>query len=96
MKVTLGVPERWRKTVAGFAGKEGLPIAITGEDNCTIKIADSEESRESVENTLYAGGWIRCSVARRLSVTLGTTEKKTGALLNLLNIKIRDCELGCF
>jgi hypothetical protein len=41
-------------------------------------------------------GRIPCAAAFKLSEELGLTRSRLGELLNELNIKIIQCQLGCF
>jgi hypothetical protein len=41
-------------------------------------------------------GKIPCASAFRLAEELGMTRSKLGELLNELNVKIIQCQLGCF
>jgi hypothetical protein len=41
-------------------------------------------------------GRIPCAAAFKLSEDLGLTRSRLGELLNELNIKIIQCQLGCF
>jgi hypothetical protein len=41
-------------------------------------------------------GKIPCPVARKIAEDLSVSYKEVGRLANKLNVKITDCELGCF
>jgi len=41
-------------------------------------------------------GRISCSLARKIAEELGVPYKEVGDAANKLNIKIKNCELGCF
>lgn len=41
-------------------------------------------------------GWISCTVARKLAEELGVPPLEIGEAANILKIKIKFCELGCF
>jgi len=41
-------------------------------------------------------GRISCGVARKIAEELGVSYKEVGDAANGLNIKIKNCELGCF
>ena len=41
-------------------------------------------------------GRIPCAVAFKLAEELGITRSRLGELLNELNIKVMQCQLGCF
>ena len=41
-------------------------------------------------------GKIPCSLARKIAEEFGVSYKEVGDAANELNIKIKNCELGCF
>ena len=61
-----------------------------------IRIAASDERRECSPDTLWLGGRIKCELARSLAGKLGISVRTMGRLLELLNVKIMHCGLGCF
>ncbi len=74
-----------------FLRAEGLDA----EDGA-IRIAASDDRRECSADTLWHGGRIDCELARSLAGKLGISVRKMGELLELLNVKIMHCGLGCF
>ena len=56
----------------------------------------SAKGQESEVNKLLAGGCIACPVARATAAKLGIDGRRMGKLLDLLDIRVRECELGCF
>ena len=96
MKATLTVPEGLRKTIGAFVQAEALPIDVVLDGDGTVRVVQSAGRRQSDPTTLQAGGWIACTVARATAVKLRIDSRKMGRLLDLLDIKIRECELGCF
>lgn len=57
-----------------------------------------EVSREVLEavKKAAADGRITCPRARKLAEELGVSPRVVGEACNVLNIKIKACELGCF
>ncbi|MGB2986407.1 MAG: hypothetical protein WBE26_11035 [Phycisphaerae bacterium] len=99
MSATLGVPESMLEAVATFVGAEALPLnvvdVVVGSD-ATVQVVQSEGRRPSTPSVLQAGGWIACGTAHNIAVKLDISPRKVGKLLNHLDIKVRECELGCF
>ncbi|MBU0639758.1 MAG: hypothetical protein KKB50_12900 [Planctomycetes bacterium] len=57
---------------------------------------EAGEREQGDERTLRVGGWISCQSARAMAGKLRLDGRKIGKLCDLLDVKIRDCELGCF
>ena len=82
---------------------DGLPELLASQD---VIITDSAEEAtlvirpgerlESDLDSVYAGGWIACAIARAQAERLGISLTCMGELLDLLNVKVRACGLGCF
>ncbi len=96
MRISLGVTEEWRDRIVTFIAAEGLSIEVVGDGEGTVHIVQSDQRRQSEGRTLEAGGWISCLAARAMATKLSLDGRKLGKLLDLLDIKIRECELGCF
>jgi len=96
MSVTLCVPEELRESVDTFVNAEGLPIDVVSDDSGTVRVVQSGERRKCDPTTLQAGGWIPCTVARAMAAKMRIDSRKMGKLLDLLDIKVRECALGCF
>jgi hypothetical protein len=75
--------------------------------NITLRLVDSEaaadiiirwpsERLECDERTLYADGFSSCSNAFKAAAEMGVEKVILGEFLNLLNIKLKECQLGCF
>lgn len=54
------------------------------------------ERLESDMRVLYSGGWISCNIAWGLADKLEISFGQMGAILHHLDVKIRQCQLGCF
>ena len=75
---------------------EGIALELTtnpGEAAATIRPGDREQC--DLE-TICAGGWIECPAAWALAQKLGISVQAMGAVLERLNVKVRNCGLGCF
>ena len=97
---TICAPEDMIQTLADFIEGEGLRIRLVSEGESTVSIArpdpQTDQRVESDVATLQIGGWIKCPVARSAAKKLNMSTRKMGKLLDLLDIKVRECGLGCF
>ena len=92
MKKTITLPNSFFNAVNNLFRDENIEIDIIQSNNnsvCVLIIDDSEKPLET-------GGTISCPDARALAEKLEITPAQFGKLLNLLNIKVRHCELGLF
>ena len=96
MKVSFCVPEDLRERVGAFLSAEAPAIEMVSDGGGTVRIVQSAERRQSNPTTLQAGGWITCPTARAMAAKLQIDGRKMGKLLDLLDVKVRVCELGCF
>lgn len=97
MPFSVRVPESIRSEFSAFLAKENIPLAAISGDAGDVEVASSSgERRESDVSMLYRGGWIRCAVARTAAEKLSLDYREFGKVLDFLDIKIRECELGCF
>jgi hypothetical protein len=92
----LCVPEELRETVATFLETSGLDLEIAESEPCDIRVETGGERRESTADTLEAGGWIGCATVWAMAAKHELALRRLGALLNVLDIKVRNCSLGCF
>jgi hypothetical protein len=93
---TILVPENLVEQLRAFVRSEGIPLDIVREGEAVLRVVRCEGRVESDVLTLQSGGWIACPTARAIARKLGIAPKKIGKLLDVLDIKVRDCELGCF
>jgi hypothetical protein len=77
-----------------FLGAEGLLADAAADD--VIRIGEAAERRECSVDALWIGGRIPCERARQLAGRLGISVRRMGKLLELLNVKVVQCGLGCF
>jgi len=86
--------------------KKKLQEFFTGE-GVTAKFADSmedgvitiqwpNERYECDENNLFADGFSTCPTAFKVAAKLGVKRGIYGKFLNVLDIKLKQCQFGCF
>lgn len=96
-QVTLGVSPARRAELEDFLREEGLDWQIVAEGTGTLNIRDATEGADAANRAeLRAGGRIDCSTALAMAEELRADSRSIGRLLNLLGIRIRNCQLGCF
>lgn len=96
MRGRLGVPETMWEPIADFVKAQGIRLDVVTTDACTVQVMQANERRRCGLRRLYTGGFIACETARSMAVKLGMRTRQMGKLLNFLNIKVRNCALGCF
>jgi len=96
MRGTLGIPETMLEPIANFINAEGIAVDLTSGDACTVEVVNADERRRCGLHRLYPGGFIACETARAMAAKLGIRTRQMGRLLDFLNIKVRNCGLGCF
>jgi hypothetical protein len=98
MSCRLGVHQAIRQSVQAFVKQEALPIEVVSNSECTVQVVPCPSGRhlESDLSTLQAGGWIACETARTMASKLGIDILEMGKLLDHLDIRVRQCGLGCF
>lgn len=79
-----------------FVRDKAIALEVVDGDG-DLRIEDSGDERlESDMDVLYSGGWVSCSIARDLAGKLEVSLEQMGDMLDHLNIKVRQCGLGCF
>ena len=96
MPASLGVPESKRQSIKTFLETEEIRLDVVAEGDCTVRVVESDRRGPSTSSDLCLGGWITCALGRSLGAKLGIGSRNMGKLLNHLDIKVRECELGCF
>lgn len=94
MPATINIPEKINGDFQAFLAKE--KIELTTDAAAKVSVIIGEERRECSATSLYQGGWIQCATARDLKKNLEIDFKYVGKILDHLEIKVRDCQLGCF
>lgn len=93
---TLGVPPARRAMIEEFLQREALAWTMVEPPAGDLCIAEAEPKMECDSRTLHPGGRITCAVALSMAKACAVPGKTIGRLLDLLEIKVRDCQLGCF
>ena len=96
MSKTISVTGELAGKVADFVAAETLAIEVVPSGDGTVRVVESEGRVQSDPSALQAGGWITCEGARAMASKLGIPVSAMGKLVDVLDIKIRSCELGCF
>ena len=65
-------------------------------DGATVCMSWPSERMECDEGMLYSGGFMTCPAAFKAAGRLELDRGTFGKLLNLLDIKLRQCQFGCF
>ena len=84
------------KMLREYAEREGLPIDVIPTPGGAVEVERAKRSDECGEDRLLAGGWIGCACAHGIAAKLGIEPLSMGKLLNHLDIKVKQCELGLF
>jgi hypothetical protein len=92
----ISVPETLKVKLVDFLNAENIGLQVTIESPADLLVHEVAERKESDGEHLFCGGWIECGVARSMADRLGVQTSDVGKLLDFLNVKIRNCELGCF
>jgi len=65
-------------------------------DNESTEISDTERILEEELKASLVDGRLLCAVAFKISRKLKVSPRKVGDMANRLNVKISNCQLGCF
>lgn len=82
--------------------KLGSVLVLPATNYSLMKEVNILETANNTENVLQAvkeaapEGWINCADARKLAGKLGVELAVIGKACDELNIKIKNCQLGCF
>jgi hypothetical protein len=96
MAATINVPEEMRETLSAFFGAENIDLTLSTGKSGAITIIPGKEKEECTASELYPGGWITCARALEIASELAIANGAFGKILNKIDIKVRNCELGCF
>ena len=98
MAASINLPDSLTKGFADLIQKDGIDLEMVQDGSGRVSIVEGEESarRESTLSELYTHGWINCEVARQIADSLSIPYDAAGKLMNFLDIKVRNCGLGCF
>ena len=98
MPAAINVPEQINGEFKAFLAKENIDLepVTDAATEVSVIIGKTEERRECSPTALYQGGWITCDTARKLKSNLLIEYRSIGKILDHLEIKVRECGLGCF
>ena len=98
MATSINLPDSLKKDFTDFLGRDGIDLEIAQDSSGLVSVTEGEETkrREGTLSDLYTHGWISCEVARQVAENLSISYGDTGKILNFLDIKVRNCGLGCF
>ncbi|HUW82410.1 MAG TPA: hypothetical protein VMZ31_06375 [Phycisphaerae bacterium] len=96
MTASLVVPESMATSVCEFLATESIPLDVVTSGQSALRVEASTTRQQCKTDVLYTGGWIACSQALKIADALDIGAGSMGKLLNLLDIRVRQCQLGCF
>ncbi|MFH1754588.1 MAG: molybdenum cofactor guanylyltransferase [Candidatus Latescibacterota bacterium] len=96
MPLSVTVPESLREDLTAFLKTESIQLAVASGIAGDIEVLSAADRQESTIDKLYKGGWVNCEVARTAAEKLSLSYRDFGKILDYLNIKVRECGLGCF
>ena len=93
----IGVFPELEAKVRSFLEREehSLETVPPGE-GMPVRIEEPAPGEACLPDRLFPKGWIACALALDMARNLEIPPGKMGRFLNLLEIKIRKCQLGCF
>jgi hypothetical protein len=94
--ITIGVDAQQRASLQEFIAAEALPWKLVDAPGGQINLVEATQSAECDLERLVPGGRILCSIALEMAEVCHAPAGAIGRLMNLLKIKIHDCQLGCF
>ena len=91
------ITDEMKQKIEEFLVSIKLEYAFVESDaDATITIDLPAEREISTKEFLHSGGKISCPVAFNVAKNLGISKGNTGKFLNVVDIKIFGCQLGCF
>jgi len=94
--ITIGVSRRHRPALEEFVRAERPPWTLVDAPGGRVDVVDDPEPGTCDPRRLIPGGRIKCSTSLEMAEVLRVSPASLGRLLNLLRIKVRECQLGCF
>ena len=79
-----------------FLNEKGIDLAVITDESGDLAVVSCDDRRQSDVRAIYTGGWIACATAHAVAKTMGIPLRQMGEILDHLDIKIRQCSLGCF
>ena len=96
MKKKICIPASMAPSFQEFLDSEGITVELVSDEQCDVEVIQCNDRKESNLDTIYSGGWVVCETARALAKKLAIPVRQMGKLLDCLDVKIRNCSLGCF
>ncbi len=96
MAASLAVPESMATSVGEFLAAESIPLDVVTGGGSEVRVEAATTRQQCKADVLYTGGWIACSQALKMAEVLDIGPGNMGKLLNRLDIRVRQCQLGCF
>ena len=96
MTASLVVPESMATSIGEFLATESIPLNVATSGQSAVRVEASATRQQCETDVLYTGGWIACSQALTIADALDIGAGNMGKLLNRLDIRVRQCQLGCF
>jgi hypothetical protein len=98
MAAAINIPDSLKEKFADLLVQSSIDLKIVLDGSGRVQVIEGADSdrREGTRSTLYTHGWINCEVARRVAEDLSISYSEAGRIMDFLNIKVRNCELGCF
>jgi hypothetical protein len=96
VRAVLVAPEPWAGRLDELVRRERLPLVVRREGKGDLRVAAGGASGTSTRSTLRPGGRISCPAARAMAERAGIPHRKMARLLDVLEIRVEDCDLGCF
>ncbi|MHA1540387.1 MAG: molybdenum cofactor guanylyltransferase [Alphaproteobacteria bacterium] len=93
--IQLNVPSALEERVLAFFKENNLVLENT--EGAAVAIVNPEEEWLRCTRTeIYIGGKIPCEAAKQMAENVGIRPPVMGAFFEHLDVKIKDCKLGCF
>jgi hypothetical protein len=92
----LSVPSEWRSRIEEFIARETLGWELTEPPGGDVSVVAAEPKSECTSELLHPGGRISCAAALAMADGHDQPRAVVGRLMDLLEIRIHSCQLGCF
>jgi hypothetical protein len=79
-----------------FIQAERLPWILVDAPGGRLNLVETNDPAQCDLTRLYPGGRILCSTALEMARIYSAPADSIGRLMNLLEIRIGECQLGCF
>jgi hypothetical protein len=96
VRASITAPESLQSRLKSFIENEHIELKFAIAEPADLTVCMATERLESTCRVFICGGWIDCEVARGAAERLGLPKRDLGRLLDFLDVKVRNCALGCF